>query len=476
MTSRYKVSTQLTTKTYRLNSKSGIIIIYMDKEFSSAPLGSKERSADLMSAGQQMLQSSRNTQTAIPADSLVPTQPAPQLPPAPVDTRIVTNNQVAIPEQGAVTQQPQAEVKPPTLKESLTQQMQSMLSGGKNVNREEIRNELQIAEKQKKSQDIENQIIARQRSYNDQIERLQSNPDKLLNASKLNAQQNLLSREFSRELAELSFAQKIANDDYMGAERLMSDRIKDFQDQRNWEMQTFQVAFDFVQNDMTESEKIQAQQAFQTKQATEDFERQKEMALFQARLQRENASFSASLSGADAPTIKTINGVDMQWNPQTGQWVPAQTTVDPTQAQKSLDQFAFLEETVASAKKLSTAAGPSGITRFLGDKFVGDTKFRQLEQKTNTLKTNVLTLMTDPSIKKFFGPQMSEADVRLMTSAGTTLDAQTNSPSDLKLELGRLEDLFGRMKTSVQQGMGSTGSTGGNVIKAPDGSFIEIID
>jgi hypothetical protein len=449
----------------------------MDKQFSSAPLGSQQRSADLMSAAQKMLTSSRNsTATAIPADSLQPSQPTPQIPPAPVDTRIITNNQITPQTQPVQGEVMQPEAPKPTLRETMEQKLIGMMSPENRVDRETISQELRIAEKQKKAQDIENQIISRQMSYNNQIERLQSNPDALLNASKLNAQQNLLSREFSRELAELSFAQKIANDDYMGAERLMSDRIKDFQDQRNWEMQTFQVAFDFVQNDMTESEKIQAQQAFQAKQATEDFERQKEMALFQAQLQRDNASFSASLSGADAPTIKTINGVDMQWSPQTGQWVPAQTTVDSSQAQKSLDQFAFLEETVASAKKLATAAGPSGITRFLGDKFVGDTKFRQLEQKTNTLKTNVLTLMTDPSIKKFFGPQMSEADVRLMTSAGTTLDAQTNSPKDLKLELNRLEDLFGRMKASVQQGIGSTGSTGGNVIKAPDGSFIEIID
>ena len=116
---------------------------------------------------------------------------------------------------------------------------------------------------------------------------------------------------------------------------------------------------------------------------------------------------------------------------------------------KTADQIKFLKDVATKASNLSTASGPSGISKMAGDFFVGDTEFRQLEQYTDTLKTNLLTLMADPTIKKFFGPQMTNRDVELMTSAGTTLNAEKNSPEQMKTEIGRITDLLGRMEASV---------------------------
>jgi len=108
----------------------------------------------------------------------------------------------------------------------------------------------------------------------------------------------------------------------------------------------------------------------------------------------------------------------------------------------------FLKETVDSASKISTAAGPGGIERFLGDTFKGDTDFRQLEQYVDTLRTNLLSLATDPDIKKFFGPQMTNADVRLMQSTVTILNPQ-GKPIVFKEELVRIRDLFDRIQKSL---------------------------
>jgi len=139
--------------------------------------------------------------------------------------------------------------------------------------------------------------------------------------------------------------------------------------------------------------------------------------------------------------------------------------------QKLVDQFSFLRSTITGATALAGAAGPSLITKGLGNVFVGNTKVKQLDTKINTLKVNMLTLGTDPDVKKFFGPQMSDADVRLMTSTGTTLDAYNNSEKDLRAELKRYDDLINRMQTSV-----SRGRAGGNMITAPSGELIQIID
>jgi len=183
-----------------------------------------------------------------------------------------------------------------------------------------------------------------------------------------------------------------------------------------------------------------------------------------------------AMKSPEAPVTRDFNGTTLQWDSASGQWItpPGSSSsivggVD--KIQQSKDQLKFLRDTAKQASDLAGASGPSFITRTLGDTFIGDTRFRQLEALTNTLKTNMLTLATDPNIKKFFGPQMSNADVLLMTSAGTTINPSANSPTTLKAEIARLDSLFNRMQTAID-----TGSTGGNIITAPTGELILITD
>ena len=188
----------------------------------------------------------------------------------------------------------------------------------------------------------------------------------------------------------------------------------------------------------------------------------------QAQIRNINSEINArGQAGESAPTVKTINGTDMQWNPSTGQWEAIGGTADAVKTQNSIDQLAFLRKTAETATKLSSASGASGLSKWIGDTLVGDTKFRQLEAQTNTLRTNMLTLMTDPAIKKFFGPQMSNADVLLMTAAGTTLNPASQSPSQIKAEIKRLDDLFARMQTAV----GNGGSTPVSPDQVPEGYY-----
>ena len=142
---------------------------------------------------------------------------------------------------------------------------------------------------------------------------------------------------------------------------------------------------------------------------------------------------------------------------------------------KTREQLTFLKDTVSKAIERSGAAGASGISRYLGDKFIGDTSYRQLESLTNTLRTNVLALMTDPTVKKFFGPQMSNADVQLMTAAGTTLNPELQSPELMKAELSRLASLFARIESTLPtdgaQQVGGVGAAQEVDVRAPDGTI-----
>ena len=182
----------------------------------------------------------------------------------------------------------------------------------------------------------------------------------------------------------------------------------------------------------------------------------------------------------EAPTVKSINGVDMQWNPANGKWetinegLGSTGVAGSTGVQKAKDGIALVVKSLDNADKFSEASGQSGLRKTLASWFVGSTDYTNLVAETNTLRTNVLTMMTDPSIKKFFGPQMSNADVQLMTSAGTTLNPELQSPAKMKEELNRLRDLVSRASLSVD-GVTQFGLTpsGVRVGMTPDGQITD---
>ena len=184
--------------------------------------------------------------------------------------------------------------------------------------------------------------------------------------------------------------------------------------------------------------------------ATERAIKENQLLDAQIEVQKANAA-KIKADNPDIPTIKNINGVDMQWNPKTEKWETIGAGPSAT-VSKSADQITFLKDTAKTALELAGAAGRSGARRTAEAWFVGSTNYTKLESVTNTLKVNVLSLMTDPNIKKFFGPQMSNADVLLMTSAGTTLNPETNSPDQMKGEIKRLQSLFDRMQASLNVG------------------------
>lgn len=110
-----------------------------------------------------------------------------------------------------------------------------------------------------------------------------------------------------------------------------------------------------------------------------------------------------------------------------------------------VEQAQFGLDTINNALKLANASGASGISKFVGNMVVGDTDYNRLSAQIRTLKTNLLTMATDPNIKKFFGPQMSNNDVKMMQAAATTLDEENMSPQDLKTELNRVQGIFQKL-------------------------------
>lgn len=130
------------------------------------------------------------------------------------------------------------------------------------------------------------------------------------------------------------------------------------------------------------------------------------------------------------------------------------------------DQIAFLNTSLNKAEELKGAAGRGAIARGIGSAISGDNDFNRLSKNLDSIKTNVLTLMADPNVKKFFGPQMSNADVQLMASIGTSLDPVSNSPQDIQDEITRIRDIVNRATTAVQEGTGVNQSTQGGTYQS----------
>lgn len=131
----------------------------------------------------------------------------------------------------------------------------------------------------------------------------------------------------------------------------------------------------------------------------------------------------------------------------------------PTVASSAVEnQLATAKAALKSAKELAHASG-RGRSWLEGaaQGIVGSTDYTNLEAYANTLRTSVLSLATDPQVKKFFGPQMSNADVQLMTSAGTALNPELMGPEQFNSELTRLEELFNRLSNAAAGKGGTSG-------------------
>lgn len=327
--------------------------------------------------------------------------------------------------------------------------------------------------------DINHQILADQRATDNQIRAIKENPEGLFGTGLSQKIQEVQDKGTQRQ-ADLSIIALARQGKYDLAKKVADQAVEAQFEKRQQTNDILKFAFEENKDLFTKAE----QRQFEVAQAERTSKLEEEK---QYRLLDYKAKIDAVSSGRGAPTVKTINGVDMQWNPQSGQWENINSGATTDMAEKTVNQLDFILNSAATADKLADKSGAGLIDRTISGA-IGNVKtpfgnfggeYQQLEAYTNTLKTNMLTLATDPSIKKFFGPQMSNADVLLMTSAGTTLNPQNQSPEQLREEIARIKDFVTRAKQAVDKGKSLETATGTGLIKpitAPDGSQVIITD
>ena len=224
--------------------------------------------------------------TTINSSNLKPTSVVnpPALPPNPTNTRINANTDIS-----------EASSIPPTLKQSQQNFLQSQQGEGGQLNTQAVREELRLDEKRKTATDLDNKIIATKRRYEAQIEALEKNPRGVFGGA-LSTQINKLSQEANKDLANLSFSYKIANDDLVGAQETYNARVADMKDFRTYQFQVYNATREALQNDLTASEKLTLDQNFKVQQDETNFAQQKELADYKTQLEQSSPLFKAQVA------------------------------------------------------------------------------------------------------------------------------------------------------------------------------------
>lgn len=348
----------------------------------------------------------------------------------------------------------------------------------------QIRLNARLAEKQALSDKLFNEMEQERLAHIDRINKIERNESGKLKSG-VNNKINKAQDDHDRRMAWKAVQYNSANGDYQRAQEIVDARISDIETDRQRRMEMWQQAWNFAQNDLTESEKLQAQQNFEQQQAEWDFEKQKEMIEYEDALARSRQA--ASGSGSASPTqIKEINGQSYEWDATIGQWVPFQGGNTTENNDRTLESLNLTREAVAQIigtpdadgnlqGGLYSAAGANPTMEFLRRNIGSSvTDKSRLDAYADTISSNMLTMAGDPNIRDFFGPQMSEADVRMMTAAATTLRNTKNlSGEEILTEAKRIDSFLGKYEAAVKA---RSQPINQSVQYAPDGVPVIIID
>ena len=260
--------------------------------------------------------------TAVAVDTVANRQPSVMPTPAePVLTKSQTMLQKMLPSNPQIIQQEKAEAR-------------------KNA---DLQNKMELSNK------AQNEIKVQKRAYEDQIEKIRTNTDGKSTAQ-LNNEMNEFARKADKHLADKAITAELLLDNYTGAEKILNAQLEDMQQDYDNEVKSYQIAKDFIFNDLTDSEK--AELDFQQQQKAADFnlERQKTLSEFNAKLEQASPLYRAQVASANRANQPDVTSV-----------VP--NALSLANKESSIVQLQGLSQPSAG---MSSAVGTSFLTRSTG--------------------------------------------------------------------------------------------------------------
>lgn len=174
---------------------------------------------------------------------------------------------------------------------------------------QDIYNQEGVFEKKKEVTRLEGEALAKERAYQKRAEEIRANPQGKLESG-INIDLANLDRQKNSELADIAIQYKIQQGAYADANQIAEAKVKmQFEPLEN-QLNTLNNLYSLYQNDLSESEKMQAQAKIAEKEADLKFKRDKELLYVQAGIKaaqtRAEAIADATASGVPSKVAKDI--------------------------------------------------------------------------------------------------------------------------------------------------------------------------
>ena len=343
-------------------------------------------------------------------------------------------------------------------------------------------------------------------------QRAQQNELRALNTANMTtsgsqAAQSAINRKYAFEQADLSLILSVANRDYVSAQNMVDRKIELALEPLKTQLDFTKLFYEDNKADLTKAEErafnLKIQENERAYDTAKEFEKRKgdiQMKLLEAgaptsavlstgRATNEDELLTAAgdwlapktSSIASAPTVKSINGTDMQWNPATGKWETPSGVVAGAGGEGGYKAEIATTGIQAVNGLMDIAVNNPGIFgRTAGlplPDFARSDAFRNYQAQLEYLKGNIipaaLTAMREASKTGGALGQVSDREGAWLGSSLGALDMK-QTPEAVQKQLVAIKQHLQNWQHAVVQYGGQTPS--GKTVTAPDGSQIIITD
>jgi hypothetical protein len=154
-----------------------------------------------------------------------------------------------------------------------------------------------VPDKTQQVQDLTNQYNARSRYYDNLITSAQKNNAEGKSALGIQQDVDQLTRQKNAELADIAIQQSAASGNLKVAQDLVQQKVDAEFEPIQQQIDNMKSYYQLAQNDLSESEKLKAQQAIQERQSQLDEEKQKRLMDYQQQIKVNDPKYQADLAG-----------------------------------------------------------------------------------------------------------------------------------------------------------------------------------
>lgn len=134
---------------------------------------------------------------------------------------------------------------------------------------QKINEDAAILEKKQKAAQISTEVDQLDKSYRDEIAQIKLNPNGKFGGA-LQSDINAATDRYQNNRANLALVYKVASQDYQGAQEIANQKIQALKDTNAANLEAYKLQVEAINNDLSESEKIQVQANIQDKQNKAD--------------------------------------------------------------------------------------------------------------------------------------------------------------------------------------------------------------